>query len=370
MRRRVCYVHIGPHKSGTSSIQWFLQQHRAELLNHGYFVPESANPHGAHHALGRKLCGQTLPDHQENAAVAFAQHLKATPCDAVIISSETLEVLFRNPGYARAFFDRLGELNLTPTLVLFPRNQSQAMNSRYAEAVRGFSLAKPFETFSREAVQRPALRYTPFLELADTYKAKLIARPFAGEIVVVRGVVADFLRALGLDPSQFPNTDVRRNPSVGPFTVGVARAVARAIDPSGNELKWRQAMRCKTELANYLEKNRLADTDYCGLTTALAREVEAVYQTDNDAFANRVWDRKWEEIFADDVRQEFAPNDFDMCAPDESTQRLLDNAVREMTKIANEIMRDPLLSIEAPWNDLRQRAGWTGRTSPVPNRDS
>jgi hypothetical protein len=26
MRKRICYIHVGPHKSGTTSIQWFLQE--------------------------------------------------------------------------------------------------------------------------------------------------------------------------------------------------------------------------------------------------------------------------------------------------------------------------------------------------------
>jgi hypothetical protein len=357
MRRRVCYVHIGPHKTGTSSIQWFLQQNRAELLKHGYFVPESATVHGAHHSLGRKLCGQTLPQHAELAAIEFARHLARTRADAVIISSETLEGLLRHAACARTFFNRIGELNLAPKLVLFPRNQPQAMNSRYAEAIRGFSLSTAFESFARESARRPSFRYLPLLELAEAFNAELIARPFTGEIVV-RDVVAEFLGAIGLDPSQFENTDVRHNPSVGPFTVSVARHVSRAINPSGKLLKWRQATRCKQELANYLQETRLADNGYCGLTTALARETEATYQAENSAFAQRVWDAHWEDIFEDDLHQEFTPNDLDMCAPNESTKQLLGRVVRDMIIIAEEIMRDPLLAVEAPWNDLCQRAGW------------
>ena len=58
MRKRICYIHVGPHKSGTTSIQWFLRENRAELLKHGYFVPESGNVHGGHHPIVRQLCGQ------------------------------------------------------------------------------------------------------------------------------------------------------------------------------------------------------------------------------------------------------------------------------------------------------------------------
>ncbi|HEY4273065.1 MAG TPA: hypothetical protein VGM65_13770 [Candidatus Udaeobacter sp.] len=43
---RVCSIHVGPDKLGTTSIQWFLQENRAELLKHGYFVPDSETGRG------------------------------------------------------------------------------------------------------------------------------------------------------------------------------------------------------------------------------------------------------------------------------------------------------------------------------------
>src|SRR5947209_11160079 len=117
MTKRICYIHIGPHKTGTSSIQWFLKENRAELLKYGYFVPESEAKHGAHHALGRKLCGQELRAHEQPAATNFARALDATPSEAVIASAEALEGLLRNRDYAKAFFTRIRELNLEPKLV-------------------------------------------------------------------------------------------------------------------------------------------------------------------------------------------------------------------------------------------------------------
>ena len=65
MRKRICYIHVGPHKSGTTSIQWFLQENRAELLKHGYFVPESETKRGAHHALAEGLAGLDVGEHRE-----------------------------------------------------------------------------------------------------------------------------------------------------------------------------------------------------------------------------------------------------------------------------------------------------------------
>jgi hypothetical protein len=357
MAKRVCYVHIGPHKTGTSSIQWFLKENRAELLKHGYFVPDSRTPHGAHHPLARKLCGQELSDHKQSAVTDFARQLDQSTSQAVLISSEALDGLLRRAEYARMFFSRLRELELEPKLVFFPRNQPQWINSRYAEAVRGFSLSEPFDSFTRGVAQRRGLKYSLLTELADRYNITLIARPFTVE-TISNGIVPMFLQAIGADPSQFRDTELRRNQTVGPFIVSVARRVSRSVLGTARQLKCRQATRCKITLAAYLEKNGLQDFGYCGLNTAVARQIEATCRSDNDAFARRVWDRSWDEIFGHDTGQEFVPNDFDMCEPDQATQRRLSRTVSELVPIVEEIMRDPILAVDAPWNDFRQRAGW------------
>jgi hypothetical protein len=136
MRKRTCYIHVGPHKTGTTSIQWFLQENRAELLKHGYFVPESGNVHGGHHPIVRQLCGQEVPHHHRWVAAKFVEALADTLCEAVVISSEALEGFLRKGEYATAFFNRIKELNLKPKLVVFPRNPPQLINSRYVEVVK------------------------------------------------------------------------------------------------------------------------------------------------------------------------------------------------------------------------------------------
>ena len=175
----------------------------------------------------------------------------------------------------------------------------------------------------------------------------------------------EFLRSVGVNSSQFPGAEVRRNIAVGPFTVSVAREVLGSIADNGKPLKWLQAERCRKELAAYLDEKGLADTRYCGLSTALARHIERELQSDNNAFAQSVWGRPWAEIFAADVAAEFTPNDFEVRPPDWFTARRLRRTVREMNAIAEEILRDPSLAIEALWNDWRHRSGLVSRAEPV-----
>ena len=354
MAKRVCYVHIGPHKTGTTSIQWFLKENRAELLKHGYFVPESRNISGGHHPLVRQLCGQAMPPHQRETVTRFASAIKDTSCEAIVISSETLDDLLVNQNCAGQFFSRMEEFNLKPKLVFFPRNQSQVLNSRYTEVIKAFHRSERFETFVQTEIRHPSFRYAHLIVLADAFKSELIAQPFTEE-TITRGVVPEFLRAIDIDPAQFQDMDVRRNPSAGPFTVSVARDVLRSLGSEARGLTWLQASRCGKKFAAYLEERDLADSGYCGLTTALARHIETEWRPDNDAFAQAAWGKSWAEVFPDDVGREFKPNDFEVCAPGWAVRRRLRRAVRQMKTMVREILLDPALGIKAAWNDVRKR---------------
>jgi hypothetical protein len=357
MTKRVCYIHVGPHKSGTTSIQWFLQENRAELLKHGYFVPESETKRGAHHTLAEGLAGLDVGEHREPLVTRSIRAIAETPAEAIIISSEALEGLLRNRQCTETFFNRVQELNLEPKLILFPRNQPQWINSSYASSVKSFRRSDAFQSCALGFAESLDAGFWRWIELAETRGAELIARPFSKEIIA-RGVIPEFLQSIGIVSSQFRDAAVRRNEAVGPFTVSVAREVLRSL---GKPLTWLQARRCKVELANYIRQSQSSDAGYCGLTTALARDIEQKLHSDNDAFAQRVWGKSWADTFAADVGAQFTPNDFEMCQPDWFMARQLRRATKTITAFARDILRDPALAVDAPWNDVAHRSGLVPR---------
>ena len=357
MTKRVCYIHVGPHKSGTTSIQWFLQENRTELLEHGYFVPEGDTKRGAHHTLAEALAGLDVGEQREPFVIRSIRAITETPAETIIISSEALEGLLRNRQHTEAFFNRIRELNLEPKLILFPRNQPQWINSSYASTVKSFRRSDSFQPGILGFAQSPDARFSRWIDLAEKHKAELIARPFSKEILR-RGVIPEFLQSIGITSSQFRDRDVRRHEAVGPFTVSVAREVLRSV---GKEMTWLQAKKCKVELAGYLRQNKCADTGYSGLSTALARHVEEELRSDNDVFAQRLWGKTWADVFAADVAEEFTPNDFEVHQPDWFTARRLRRAIGKMMDFARQIRLDPALAVQAPWNDVAQRSGLVSR---------
>jgi hypothetical protein len=357
MRKRICYIHVGPHKTGTTSIQWFLQENRTELLKHGYFVPESETKRGAHHALAEWLTGLDVGEHREALVARSIAAITGTPAQAVIISSEALEGLFRNRRNAKALFNRVAELNLEPKLILFPRNQPQWINSSYASTVKIFRRSDSFEACALGFSQSTDARFSHWMELSEAHGAELIALPFSSEILR-HGVIPEFLRSIGITSSQFRDRSVRRNEGVGPFTVSVAREVLRSI---GTKMTWLQAKKCKVELVRYLHQNNCTDTGYCGLTSKLARQVEEELRADNDLFAKRVWGKSWADVFAADIAEDFTPNDFEMCRPGWFVLRRLRRAISKMKDFAHQMSLDPALAVEAPWNDVAYRSGLVSR---------
>jgi hypothetical protein len=355
--KRICYIHVGPHKTGTTSIQWFLQENSAELLAHGYFVPESETKRGAHHALAEGLAGLNVGEHREPLVARSIAAMAETPARAIIISSEALEGLFRNRQTSKSFFSRIQDLNLQPKLILFPRNQPQWINSSYSSMVTSFRRSDSFQPGVLGFAQSPDSRFSRWIELAQTHGAELIAKPFNTE-TLRRGVIPEFLHGIGIISSQFRDRAVRRNEAAGPFTVSVAREVLRSI---GKEMTWLQAKRCTKELAMYLRQNNCTDTGYCGLTTALARHVEEELRSDNDGFAQRLWNKSWAEVFHDDVTEQFTCNDFEMRRPDWFTARRLRRAISKMTNFVHQMLLDPALAVDAPWNDVAHRSGLVSR---------
>jgi hypothetical protein len=306
------------------------------------------------------LAGLDVGKQREPLVVNSIRAIVDTAAEAIVISSEALEGILQSPKHADAFFSRIAELHLAPKLILFPRNQPQWINSSYAFSVKSFRRSEPFQSAALGFAQSSGSRFSRWIELADAYAFELIARPFTKESVAC-SVIPEFLRSIGINSSQLRGAEVRRNEAVGPFTIAVAREVLRSIADDRTPLKWLQAEQCKKELARYLREKGLADAGYCGLTTGLARQIEAELQPHNDAFATAVWGQPWAQTFAADVTEEFTPNDFEMRRPDWFAARRLRRAVREMNTIAEEILRDPSLAIEALWNDWRHRSGLVSR---------
>ena len=135
--------------------------------------------------------------------------------------------------------------------------------------------------------------------------------------------------------------------------MSVARDVSRLIANSDRRLTRVQARRCKRRLTRHLQENGLADVGYCGLSAALARQIEKHWQQHTRSFAQQMWQKPWKDVFTEDTGREFTPNDFDVAPPDESTQRQRHRTAMEIMTCVEGIIADPLASDHSPNSSLR-----------------
>lgn len=210
-------VHVGPHKTGTTSIQAALNADFAVLLAHGCYVPETgtAGRTEGHHALSRELNANGRPCDAAGTLRALHAELQPITTPAVLISSESLsEVVAEDRKYAR-LRELAHSLDRKLVIVAVVRDYLTLVNSLYVHEISGFGHAQSFPKFLAERLAKPSL-YTRVLESFVGVSDRMMLLPYT------KDVVASFYQALGLPEG--PSYQ-RLNKGAGPKTIELCRAL-------------------------------------------------------------------------------------------------------------------------------------------------
>jgi hypothetical protein len=182
---RICFLHAGTHKSGTTYLQNFLQANEFALASEGLYVPVAGrvSPSG-HHNVAWELTGDARYDPTQGTVSDLLAELCSVRPLRACVSSEDFEYLYRNPGALRTLRLRLNEIDYVVKLLFYLRPQADYAESLYAELVRhGFSLDFPefLDLFAAgEFKQGPISDYSVLLNpFADVFGTdNLIVRRF------------------------------------------------------------------------------------------------------------------------------------------------------------------------------------------------
>ena len=139
-------VHIGPRKTGSTTIQTMLASHRDALGADGVYVPHAGTiraNRGTHIRLARELV-HGRPVQWE----CLAAEVRAAGPDCCVLSVED----FALPRYRAAAAVRLAEFaarqRLDVDLLAYVRPQWQIIESEYSQQVCGRGVAVPFARFA------------------------------------------------------------------------------------------------------------------------------------------------------------------------------------------------------------------------------
>ena len=220
---RTTYLHIGTHKTGTTSIQWALNTRREALGRRGFLYPKAGIPPGGHHGhhnIGWELLGDFSFRAAHGDTDDLLAEIRASDRN-VVLSSEVFHMAAHNAARFGSFVARLKAITPRVVIIVYLRAQADYARSLYLELLR-HRYQETFETFLHAVICNGIVRYGPYIRLSFCYRDFLALLP-SGEGIetAVRfyerrntgSVVADFLSVLGLGPADL---DIGAEPHANP----------------------------------------------------------------------------------------------------------------------------------------------------------
>ena len=248
-------MHVGTHKTGSTSIQWGLTHARDMLAAAGICYPKIGCPErwrfGQHdlawsqirratHLPGNITDGRTF---DQGARVALWQSLReeidASSAHTIVISSEEFDVL--DAEEIAAVGEALGDHDVTP--IVFLRNIADLIESSYRTSILNGGYIRSVEEFA--ANQRTRIDYAAMLRdwLNISRGGRLIVMAY-DDPRVRKDVVAAFVERLGLEIGELPQRSrEQQNESVPAFIAELARDLFRGGATQQDVNQWFGAMR-------------------------------------------------------------------------------------------------------------------------------
>jgi len=155
-RRRTVFLHIGTHKTGTTSIQHFLTQNADELRRARILIPSAGRYlHGHHHIAWELRNDDRLEGHTGHVQRLFDE-LRASDLETAVVSSEDFEYLSQYPEILKGFTASLREIGFEPVFIVFFRER-RAYLASLAAALANHGVMHPMDWYCGQLEARDAI---------------------------------------------------------------------------------------------------------------------------------------------------------------------------------------------------------------------
>lgn len=201
------FLHIGQGKTGTSTIQHFMNANREVLRERGYLYPKMPGERHVElslYARGDRMTSspawsrarwETPAELREFVENRLVRRIRRSDCDNVVLSDEAL---WRLP--LEGLVSVLAPLVDETVFVAYLRRQDEHVVSRYKQTMREGSTLLLSEFISRPVVLQSWQYDASLRSLQEQFPgARIIARPYHRSRFQERGLVQDFLDTIGAD---------------------------------------------------------------------------------------------------------------------------------------------------------------------------
>lgn len=220
MARRKLFIHMGPHKTGTTTIQQGLVSHKAILEQLGYHFPDVCFNYNGHHNLVKDLLGSSEYKDWLGGLDALLAYAKATDGHLILSSEDFARLVESEPlRKLRDAFSEIFEIHLIGYL----RPQEELLQSFWKTEVLFLNLLDEFQNWlDKGLVEWPYLKYDEWLSvLHDIFEPDNIH--FNIYDPEIDDLFLSFLELCGLEDHSQINSPKRENVSVPSVSFEILR---------------------------------------------------------------------------------------------------------------------------------------------------
>lgn len=291
---RICFLHIGPHKTGTTSIQNALFSNAEKLAEIGVFYPvltdKSPGRVRRNHTPLARMRVMRSPDFNKAPYWAdLGKQIASVPGSIVISSEHFADVLRDEPKYRKTvdFFHGHG---FRIVVVAYLRDQPAWLNSWYTQDQRNFMSQRSFGEFLDDALETGLVDPWAILRrFIDDERIEV--RVVSFDKAVKQGLAKSFLRAVGA-PEDFTLPEPKAsNPNIGVKGIYSAQEIMRRI---GFRVRSMASYPKLYERFKALIKQRDWESEaYIGATPEQEARIRDRYAASNEEFAQQWFGESW-----------------------------------------------------------------------------
>jgi hypothetical protein len=340
---KLCILHTGHPKTGTSSLQRYLLANHDALLARGILYPRPSRKRvtleplpwaGHQHGPALKKVARRKAEVKPGTQLdQLIRSIEGVPHDVLLLSAEFLfaALFYRKKARIWNFLKRYGYEIETVTYI---RDQPDRLNSAYVQQTKTGNTWLPFDEFCAkrigaadsddEAVQ--PMFYDRLLDPDHAAWGRHNFRPFAAA-VKANGIERDFMEELagilarhGLGDRLTPEIVAgfvrppRVNEADGTIMVAAGRKIAHKIAERLGEDSPKVKMlhgNVYRRLTEIMEELGVKDRKYSAMTPERYARLRAIFADSNERFAQAVWGRPWAEMFPPTPEEALFTNDLD-----------------------------------------------------------
>jgi hypothetical protein len=303
LANRVCFVHIGTHKTGTTSLQTFLHSNQEWLQSFGIFIPHSCRPFAGsvgHHNLAWELNNDSRFDRSFGTLSQLIEEIGSVNSPTVCLTSEDFEYLHERPNSMRLLCDKMAGIGYNTNVIVYLRSQADYIESLYAELVK-HDLTIGFVDFVQQIISTKVARHRKIWRFAFDYERLLdpfsaifgeggiIVRPYLAEKswdCLIRDFMNIIFRGAEVPSNGYTPLACRQNVSIN-FLEVMQRYLANNLNQQGEAVNRRvlaemQASVVGLSLCSWMSSPFDLNRDWCRRRALIELVAKSLRQHDEN----------------------------------------------------------------------------------------